>query len=80
MDVKGYPLTWNCTSIGHTSSHRSCGTFDEIKLGTFKQRVISAFWSLHKVDVNTLVGELMSYFKSLVHFCTKMSFKQYQSR
>ncbi|MPS37815.1 diguanylate cyclase [Vibrio sp. VGrn 2] len=43
QDVKGYALTWSSTSNSDTNSHRSFGTFDEIKLGTFKQRVISAF-------------------------------------
>lgn len=43
QDGKGYALTWSSTSNSDINSHRSFSKFDDIKFGTFKQRVISAF-------------------------------------
>ncbi len=43
QDVKGYALTWSNTSSSDANFPEALGIFDEIKLGTFKQRIISAF-------------------------------------
>lgn len=38
-----FQLLWSCASSGIAGVHESFATFDEIRLGAFKQRVISAF-------------------------------------
>lgn len=40
---EGFQLIWNRSSSSEAGSHESLGSFDEIRLGAFKQRVISAF-------------------------------------